>query len=78
MYGLQPDLGQDNDHPDPVVHATLRQESGLSLSQVSRCLSCSHLEVLLPHLAGAIVEDAEPVGGLPVVRPRVAAGTQPV
>jgi len=33
----------------------------LSLSQVSRCLSCQHghdLGVLLPHLAGVIVEEA--------------------
>ena len=33
----------------------------MSLSQVSRCLSCQHghaLEVLLPHLAGVVVERA--------------------
>jgi transposase len=39
----------------------------LSLSQVSRCLSCQHghaLEVLLPHLAGVAVERAELAGTL--------------
>jgi transposase len=38
----------------------------VSLSQVSGCLSCEHgigLELLLPHLAGVIVEAAELVGG---------------
>jgi transposase len=37
-------------------------------------LSCQHshdLEVLLPHLAGAIVEEAEPSGGLVCIRARV-------
>ena len=39
----------------------------MSLSQVSRCLSCQHgisLERLLPHLGGVIVEVAELAGGL--------------
>ena len=38
----------------------------MTLSQVSGCLSCQHgisLEMLLPHLAGAIVETAELVDG---------------
>jgi transposase len=38
----------------------------VSLSQVNTCLSCRHgisLEVLLPHLAGVIVESAELEGG---------------
>jgi transposase len=38
----------------------------VSLSQVRGCLSCQHgisLEVLLPHLAGVIVEAAELAGG---------------
>ena len=38
----------------------------MSLSQVSRCLSCQYgigLEVLLPHLAGVAVEAAELAGG---------------
>ena len=40
----------------------------MSLSQVSGCLSCEHgigLELLLPHLAGVIVEAAELAGGRP-------------
>jgi hypothetical protein len=43
----------------------------LSLSQVSRCLSCQHghaLEVLLPHLAGVVVERAELAGTLLCIR----------
>ena len=38
----------------------------MSLSQVTGCLSCQHgisLEVLLPHLAGVVVEAAELAGG---------------
>jgi hypothetical protein len=38
----------------------------VSLSQVNGCLSCQHgisLEVLLPHLAGVVVEAAELAGG---------------
>ena len=34
----------------------------MSLSQVSRCMSCQHgisLDQLLPHLAGIVVQDAE-------------------
>ena len=49
----------------------------MSLSQGSRCLSCRHghgLQVLLPHLAGAIVEEAEPAGGLLCIRARARAG----
>ena len=56
------------------------QESSLSLSQASRCLSCppGHgLEVLLPHLAGVIVEGAEPVGELLCIRARAQAGEVP-
>src|SRR6266540_2445216 len=49
-----------------VVYASrLSQESAVSLSQVSGCLSCQHgisLERLLPHLAGAVVEAAELAG----------------
>jgi transposase len=48
----------------------------LSLSQVNRCLSCQHgrdLELFLPHLAGAIVEKAEPAGGLVCIRARARA-----
>jgi Transposase/zinc-finger of transposase IS204/IS1001/IS1096/IS1165 len=49
----------------------------LSLSQDSRCLSGQRghrLQVLLPHLAGAIVEKAEPAGGLLCIRARSRAG----
>ena len=49
----------------------------MSLSQGSRCLSYRHghgLQVLLPHLAGAIVEEAEPAGGLLCIRARARAG----
>ena len=52
----------------------------MSLSQASRCLSCppGHgLEVLLPHLAGVIVEGAEPVSGLLCIRARARAGEVP-
>ena len=38
----------------------------MSLSQVNGCLSCRHgvsLGVLLPHLAGVVVEAAEVTGG---------------
>lgn len=50
------------------------------MSQASRCLSCppGHgLEVLVPHLAGVIVEGAEPVGGLLCIRARAQAGEVP-
>ena len=43
----------------------------MSLSQGSRCLSCQHghdLEVLLPHLAGAVVERVELAGTLLCIR----------
>ena len=52
----------------------------MSLSQASRCLSCppGHgLEVLVPHLAGVIVEGAEPVDGLLCIRARAQAGEVP-
>jgi hypothetical protein len=55
----------------------VRQESSLSLSQPSRCLSCQHdhdLAVLLPHLDGTIVEQAGPAGGLLLIRARARAG----
>jgi transposase len=45
----------------------------LSLSQGSRCLSCQHghgLEVLLPHLAGVVVERTEVAGTLLCIRAR--------
>jgi len=48
----------------------------LSLSQDTRCLSCQRghdLEVLLPHLAGAIVEEAELAGELLCIRARARA-----
>jgi len=47
------------------------QESSLSLSQGSRCLSCQHghdLEVLLPHLAAVVVDRIEPAGTLLCIR----------
>ena len=49
----------------------------MSLSQGSRCLSCQHghdLEVLLPHLAGVVVERIEPAGTLLCIRARARAG----
>jgi transposase len=49
----------------------------LSLSQGSTCLSCQHgldLEVLLPHLAGAVVVSIEPAGPLLCIRARARAG----
>ena len=49
----------------------------MSLSQVTGCLSCQHeisLERLLPHLAGIVVEAAEPAGGLLRLRARARAG----
>jgi len=48
----------------------------LSLSQDSRCLSCQHghdLRVLLPHLAGTVVQEAELTGGLLCIRARARA-----
>src|SRR5215471_453755 len=41
------------------------QESSLSLSSCSECLSCQHVRVLelpLPHLAGVVVDNAEVAG----------------
>jgi transposase len=54
----------------------------LSLSQRSRCLSCQHgydLEVLLPHLAGVVVDSIEPAGTLLCIRActRAAAAVCP-
>jgi transposase len=49
----------------------------LSLSQVSRCLSCQHghdLGVLLPHLAGVVVVRTELAGSLLCIRARTRAG----
>jgi transposase len=48
----------------------------VSLSQVNGCLSCQHgisLEVLLPHLAGVIVEAAGLAGGRLFIRARARA-----
>ena len=48
----------------------------MSLSQDSRCLSCQHghdLRVLLPHLAGTVVQEAELTGGLLCIRARARA-----
>ena len=48
----------------------------MSLSQVTGCLSCQHgisLEVLLPHLAGVVVEAAELAGGLLCIWARARA-----
>jgi transposase len=48
----------------------------VSLSQVNTCLSCQHgisLEVLLPHLAGVVVETAELEGGRLVIWARARA-----
>ena len=48
----------------------------MSLSQVRGCLSCQHgisPEVLLPHLAGVIVEAAELAGGLLLIWARARA-----
>lgn len=54
----------------------------MSLSQDSRCLSCQHghpLGVLLPHLAGVVVERAEISGTLLCIRacPRAGAAACP-
>lgn len=49
----------------------------MSLSQGSRCLSCQHghaLGVLLPHLAGVVVEQAEITGTLLRIRACTRAG----
>ena len=49
----------------------------MSLSQDSRCLSCQRghdLEVLLPHLAGAVVEKAGLAGGLLCISACARAG----
>ena len=43
----------------------------MSLSQGSGCLSCQHghdVGMLLPHLAGAVVQRAEVAGTLPCIR----------
>lgn len=56
---------------------SVRQESRVSLSQDSECLSCRYgqgLELFLPHLAGVVVEDAEVAGGLVRVRVHARAG----
>jgi hypothetical protein len=48
----------------------------VSLSQVNGCLSCQHgisLEVLLPHLAGVVVEAAELAGGRLFIQARARA-----
>jgi transposase len=54
----------------------------VSLSQVTGCLSCQYgigLEVLLPHLAGVVVEAAELTGSRLVIwaRARVGDGVCP-
>src|SRR6266568_4386369 len=49
-----------------LSYPAVLQESAVSLLQVSVCLSCQHgmsLELLLPHLAGVIVEAAELAAG---------------
>ena len=49
----------------------------MSLSQGSRCLSCQHghaVGVLLPHLAGVVVEQAEVTGMLLCIRACTRAG----
>src|SRR5262249_28972392 len=54
------------------------QESSLSLSPCSECLSCQQvrvLEVLLPHLAGAVVEDAQVTGAGLCIWARAQADT---
>ncbi len=50
----------------------------MSLLQCSPDLSCAKvLSVLLPHLAGAVVEDLGEAGGRVVVRARPAAALVP-
>src|SRR5262249_62331806 len=54
------------------------QESSLSLSPCSECLSCQHvrvLELLLPHLAGVVVENAQLTGAGLWIWARARAGT---